>query len=442
MKIHFGTDGIRGRANENLTIDMAYRIGRYLGNYFPKGTILIGRDTRLSGGMFEMALAAGATAGGCDAYLLGVCSTPSLIYLVTAQKFDCGIMITASHNPYHDNGIKVIASDGKKLSSDIEKAMEEYIYGAEDTLPLMKGEDIGQIFDYKDGLNKYIEHLKEEFPEDLSGMTVCVDCSNGSNIMTAAQVLRSLGCTVDVINDKPNGLNINRDCGSTHIEALVEKVKAGQYDCGFAYDGDADRVIAVDGEGNVVDGDKMIYVIGCYLKKHDMLNGNKVVVTVMSNLGFFKAMDKVGIGYEKTAVGDKYVYQCMGENDYKLGGEQSGHVIVADKATTGDGLLTSLLLLQIIKEENKSLKNLTADFKTYPQLLINVEVKNKEKAIKDEEVQAVCKEVEEKLADEGRVLVRTSGTEPIVRVMVEASSQAICEKYCNQIVNKIKERNL
>ena len=444
VKIHFGTDGIRGRANENLTVRMAYRIGQYLGNHFGKehkARILIGRDTRLSGTMFETALASGITGIGGDAFLLKVCSTPSLVYLVREGKFDCGIMISASHNPFRDNGIKVVTGAGTKMNADVEADIEEYMYGDEE-LPLATGDRIGEVFDYQDGLEIYYSYLCGLFPEDLSQFRILLDCANGSATVTAEKVFRRLGADVTVMANTPDGMNINRGCGSTHPEDLVEAVKNDIYDAGFAYDGDADRLISVAPDGQIIDGDKVLYMCGKYLKKHGKLRNGKLVTTVMANLGLFKKLDAEGIGYEKTAVGDKYVYDCMCKNDYVLGGEQSGHIIFKDLATTGDGLLTSLFLLKVMREEGKTLNELTDDLFIYPQLLINVEVKDKHAAIEDPEVKAICAKVEEELEGEGRVLVRPSGTEPLIRVMVEARSDELCAYHVGRVVDVIKARDL
>ena len=444
VRIHFGTDGIRGRANENLTVRMAYRIGQYLGNHFGKehkARILIGRDTRLSGTMFETALASGITGVGGDAFLLKVCSTPSLVYLVREGKFDCGIMISASHNPFRDNGIKVVTGAGTKMNAEVEADIEEYMYGDEE-LPLATGDRIGEVFDYQDGLEIYYSYLCGLFPEDLSQFRILLDCANGSATVTAEKVFRRLGADVTVMANTPDGMNINRGCGSTHPESISEAMKNGNYDAGFAYDGDADRVIAIASDGTIVDGDKIIYSCGKYLKKHGHLDGNKVVCTVMANLGLFKKLDEFGIGYEKTKVGDKYVYENMCENDYKLGGEQSGHIIFKDYATTGDGLLTSLFLLQVMKDEGKSLNELTDDLFIYPQLLVNVEVKDKNNVLNDPEIKAACDKVDEELKGDGRVLVRPSGTEPLIRVMVEASTDELCAYHVNRIVDLIKSKGL
>lgn len=439
MRIHFGTDGIRGRANENLSVDMAYKIGQYLGYKSSGGNILIGRDTRLSGSMFASALSAGITALGSSAYQLDVCSTPELIYLTRHGDFAYGIMITASHNPFHDNGIKIISSEGLKIDAALEEEIEDYIY-TDQQLPFAYGDKIGQVYDYKEGLQNYLRYLRQEFPTDLSGCRLLIDCANGSATVTAFQLLSSLNAQVQVLSNTPDGLNINRDCGSTHIERLVEAVKRGHYDAGFAFDGDADRVIAVASDGQIVDGDKILFCCGRYFQKHGLLDHDKIVTTVMANLGLFKKLDEYGIGYEKTKVGDKYVYESMCKNGYVLGGEQSGHIIFSRHATTGDGLLTALQLLEIMKKEGKNLNELTDELKVYPQLLVNVEVADKEAVLADEDVLAKCAQVEKELAGEGRVLVRASGTEPLVRIMTEAASDEICKKYVDEIIEVIKSK--
>lgn len=440
MKIHFGTDGIRGRANENLTVDMAFKIGQYLGKTFVGGKILIGKDTRLSSSMLEAALSSGLSSCGCNAYQLGVCSTPSLVYLVKNEDFDGGIMITASHNPYYDNGIKIISSDGCKMDASFEKEIEDYIYSGEH-LPLAIGQNIGQVKDFHQGLDDYYKHLFEEFPLDLSNYKIIIDCANGSSTVTAPVVFEKMNAQLTITSNQPDGYNINRDCGSTHIDKLVEIVKNGNYDVGFAYDGDADRVIAVASDGKIVDGDKIIYCCGKYLSDRGLLNNGKVVTTVMANLGLFKKLEEENIGYEKTQVGDKYVYQCMCQNGYVLGGEQSGHIIFSQYASTGDGVLTSLMLLKVMSETGKSLNELTDDLFIYPQILINVEVKNKEECLKNPELLQKCKEVEDILKGNGRVLVRASGTESLVRVMIEAQSEELCKKYADEIVETVKEIN-
>ena len=440
MRIHFGTDGIRGRANENLTVDMAYKIGQYVGKTFKGGKILIGKDTRLSSSMLEAALSAGLSACGCNVYQLDVCSTPALVYLVRNEDFDGGIMITASHNPYYDNGIKIISSEGSKINAEFEQEIEDYMY-SDKQLTLAIGQDIGTINDYRNGLNDYYQHLYKEFPLDLSSYKIIIDCANGSSCVSAPVVFEHLNAQLTVSNNNPDGYNINKDCGSTHIDKLVNIVKEGNYDVGFAYDGDADRVIAVASDGQIVDGDKIIYSCGKYLASKGQLDGGKVVTTVMANLGLFKKLDEEKIGYEKTQVGDKYVYQCMQSNGYVLGGEQSGHIIFSQYATTGDGLLTSLMLLKLMSEAKKTLNQLTDDLIIYPQILINVEVKDKEACLKDQRLLDKCQQVQDILKDDGRVLVRVSGTEPLVRVMLEAQSEEICKKYADEIVEVVKKIN-
>lgn len=440
MRIHFGTDGIRGRANENLTVDMAFKIGQYLGKTFVGGKILIGKDTRLSSSMLEAALSSGLSSCGCNAYQLGVCSTPSLVYLVKNDDFDGGIMITASHNPYYDNGIKIISSDGCKMDAAFEKEIEDYIY-SDEHLPLAIGQDIGQVKDFHKGLDDYYKHLFEEFPLDLTNYKIIIDCANGSSTVTAPVVFEKMNAQLTITSNQPDGYNINKDCGSTHINKLAEIVKNGNYDIGFAYDGDADRVIAVASDGQIVDGDKIIYCCAKYLSQRGLLNNGKVVTTVMANLGLFKKLDEENIGYEKTQVGDKYVYQCMCQNGYVLGGEQSGHIIFSQYASTGDGVLTSLMLLKVMFETGKSLNELTDDLFIYPQILINVEVKNKEECLKNPILLQKYKEVEDLLKDNGRVLVRASGTESLVRVMIEAQSEELCKKYAEEIVETVKKIN-
>lgn len=444
MRASFGTDGIRGKANEKLTSEMAYRLGQFIGNYYTKDSkarIIIGKDTRLSCDMLEMALAAGITATGGNVYLLGVCSTPSLIYVVQNRHFDCGMMISASHNPYTDNGIKLIAGSGTKMDHETEKKIEEYIY-SEEQLPFAVAEKIGRVSDYSYGLDEYLEHIYQIFKDvDLSGYRIGLDCANGSATVTAEKVFKRLKAETFVISNEPTGLNINLNCGSTHPEQLSQFVKENMLDAGFAYDGDADRVIAVAGDGQIIDGDKILYCCGKYLKKKGQLRNNTITTTVMSNLGLFKKLREAGIEYTKTDVGDKYVYQCMCENDYVIGGEQSGHIIFRDYATTGDGLLTSLMMMRMISEEGKSLNQLTDDLVIFPQLLINVPVNDKHKAMADKDVKEECDAVEEELKGNGRVFVRASGTESLIRVMAEADTDENCQKYVQRVVELIKSKN-
>ena len=444
MGKYFGTDGARGRVNENLTLDMAIRIGQYLGWYYGKerhAKIIIGKDTRLSSDMFEMGLAAGATSTGATVYLLGVCPTPSVSYLIRKEHFDCGIMVSASHNPYHDNGIKLFNHEGCKMNPEVENAIEDYIDG-KCTVPLAKDDAIGSVIERDEGLEIYESWLKEIVNIDLSGMKIAVDLANGSATATAVETLSSLGATVEAIHNSPNGININTNCGSTHPQELQEMMREGNYDVGFAFDGDADRLIAVDEDGNLFNGDYTLYVCGRYMKKNNTLNKNTVVTTVMANLGLYHALRDNVIDYEQTAVGDKYVFECMQNNDYRIGGEQSGHIIFLEHAVTGDGLLTALKLLQIMVDEKKSLKELGKDLFIYPQLLVNVPVQDKNKTMESAELKEQIDQVAAELGDEGRILVRPSGTEPLVRVMVEAKSDALCHDYVYRIVDYIKEHKL
>ena len=444
MGKYFGTDGARGRVNENLTLDIAIRIGQYLGWYYGKerhAKIIIGKDTRLSSDMFEMGLAAGATSTGATVYLLGVCPTPSVSYLIRKEHFDCGIMVSASHNPYHDNGIKLFNHEGCKMNPEVENAIEDYIDG-KCTVPLAKDDAIGSVIEWDEGLEIYESWLKEIVNIDLSGMKIAVDLANGSATATAVETLSSLGATVEAIHNSPNGININTNCGSTHPQELQEMMREGNYDVGFAFDGDADRLIAVDEDGNLFNGDYTLYVCGRYMKKNNTLNKNTVVTTVMANLGLYHALRDNVIDYEQTAVGDKYVFECMQNNDYRIGGEQSGHIIFLEHAVTGDGLLTALKLLQIMVDEKKSLKELGKDLFIYPQLLVNVQVQDKNKTMESAELKEQIDQVAAELGDEGRILVRPSGTEPLVRVMVEAKSDALCHDYVYRIVDYIKEHKL
>ena len=444
MGKYFGTDGIRGRANDQLTLDKAIEIGRYLGAYYGSqrhAKILIGKDTRLSSSMFEMGLAAGATASGASVYLLGVCPTPSVSYLIKKEGFDCGIMVSASHNPYYDNGIKLFNGDGKKMDPAVEELIEEY-FESDDELPYAINEAIGKVINYEDGLQLYISWLKESCKVDLSGLRILLDLANGSATSTAIETMSELGATLEVIHSEPNGININTQCGSTHPEELQKRMREGHYDIGFAFDGDADRVMAVDEEGNILDGDYILYICGKYLKERNILKDNVIVTTVMANLGLYKALEKLNIETKQTAVGDKYVYECMEEFGYTLGGEQSGHIIFNEYENTGDGLFTALQLCKVMKDEEKGINELGKDLFIYPQLLVNVRVNDKEKAQNDPEILAEIAEVERQLGSNGRILVRPSGTEPLVRVMVEAESDELCEKFVSNVVNKVKLKGL
>ena len=445
MGKYFGTDGFRGEANVVLTVEHAFKVGRYLGWYFGqdhKARIVIGKDTRRSSYMFEYALAAGLTASGADAYLLHVTTTPSVSYVVRTEDFDCGLMISASHNPYYDNGIKVINSEGHKMEAEVEAKIEAYIDGEIDEIPLATKENIGRTVDYAAGRNRYIGHLISLATRSFKDMRVGLDCANGSASSVAKSVFDALGAKTYVINNEPNGVNINTNCGSTHIEVLQEYVKEKHLDVGFAYDGDADRCIAVDENGNVVDGDRIMYVCGKYLMEQGKLKDNTIVTTIMSNLGLYKACDKIGMKYEQTAVGDKYVYENMLKNGYVLGGEQSGHIIFSKHARTGDGILTSLMVMEAIIEKKQTLGTLADEVKIFPQLLKNVRVKDKKTALDNAAVQAAVEKTAEELGTDGRILVRESGTEPVIRVMVEAASDEICEKYVDSVVKVIESEGL
>ena len=445
MGKYFGTDGFRGEANVVLTVEHAFKVGRYLGWYYGqehKARIVIGKDTRRSSYMFEYALAAGLTASGADAYLLHVTTTPSVSYVVRTEDFDCGIMISASHNPYYDNGIKVINSKGQKLEAEVEAKVEAYIDGESGEIPLAKKEAIGRTVDYAAGRNRYIGHLISLATRSFKEVKVGLDCSNGSSSSIAKSVFDALGAKTYVINNEPDGTNINTNCGSTHINVLQEYVKENGLDVGFAYDGDADRCIAVDENGNVVDGDLILYVCGKYMKEHGQLKDDTIVTTIMSNLGLYKACDKIGMKYEKTQVGDKYVYENMVKNGFMLGGEQSGHIIFSKHATTGDGILTSLMLMEVIMETKQSLGQLTEEVKIYPHLLKNVRVADTKTARGNPEVVKAVDAVAEALGDDGRILVRESGTEPVIRVMVEAATDELCEKYVTQVIDVIEKEGL
>ena len=439
---YFGTDGFRGRANEGLNVEHAYKIGRFVGWYYGarqarKARIVIGKDTRRSSYMFESALVSGLVASGADAYMLHVIPTPGVSYETVDGQFDCGVMITASHNPFTDNGIKLVNADGFKMDEDVLEEVERYIDG-ELELPLATGEAIGCTVDYMQGRNRYIAHLIASANFSLQGVKVGLDCANGAASSVARPVFDALGADVRVINNAPNGFNINVDCGSTHIERLQRHVVEQGLDVGFAYDGDADRCIAVDERGHVVDGDLILYVCGKYLHKHGRLAGGTVVPTVMSNFGLFRAFDEANLQYETTAVGDKNVYACMRQNGYSLGGEQSGHIIFGDIERTGDGIMTSLRMMEVIRAERERLSVLCSPVKLYPQLLVNVRVSDKEAAMGSPEVKAAVAEAERFLEGNGRVLVRASGTEPLVRVLAEAPEDALC-RQADDIVLKALE---
>ena len=441
MGRYFGTDGFRGEANVTLNVEHAYKVGRYLGWYFGKehkAKIVIGKDTRRSSYMFEYSLVAGLTASGADVSLLHVTTTPWVAYVVRTDGFDCGIMISASHNPFYDNGIKIINGKGQKIESYIEDEIEDYIDGKTGELPYATKENIGCATDFSAGRNRYIGYLISIASRAFKDKTVALDCSNGSASAIAKSVFDALGAKTLVINNQPDGTNINTNCGSTHIEVLCDFVKNNKVDAGFAYDGDADRCIAVDEKGNVVDGDSILYVCGSFMKENGKLANDTVVTTVMSNLGLYKALEEKGIRTEKTAVGDKYVCENMMENGHCLGGEQSGHIIFSKYATTGDGILTSIMVMETMVEKKMALSELTKELKIFPQILINVKVADKIKAMEDEAVLAEAKAVEEALGDTGRILLRSSGTENLVRVMVEAETDEICKEMAERVVAKLE----
>ncbi len=440
MGKYFGTDGFRGEANKSLTVDHAFRIGRYLGWYYGrdhKAKVVIGKDTRRSSYMFENALCAGLTASGADAYLLHVTSTPSVSYIARSDDFDCGIMISASHNPYYDNGIKLINASGEKMEEAVLDGIEAYL-DSDEQLPYATGADIGQTVDYAAGRNRYIGYLISLATRSYKGFRVGLDCANGSTWMMAKSVFDALGADTYVISNRPDGLNINVDCGSTHLDNLQKLVKENHLDIGFAFDGDADRCLAVDDKGEVVNGDKIMYVCAKYMQEHGKLGDSKVVTTIMSNMGLYKALEELGIGYEKTAVGDKYVAENMRKYGHLLGGEQSGHIIFGRYATTGDGILTAIKVMEAVIESKMSLSDLASGMKTYPQRLKNVVVTDKDETLNCPEVKAAERAVEESLGENGRVVLRKSGTEPLLRVMVEATTQELCEAKCDEIIEAMR----
>lgn len=444
---YFGTDGFRGEVNQDLTLYHAIKIGRFLGYYFNKekngnGKIVIGKDTRRSSYMFEDALSAGITSSGSDAYLLHVTTTPSVSYVVRSEDFDCGVMITASHNPYHDNGIKIINSDGEKMDDEFLQKLEDYIDSDIKDIDLKIGEEIGRTHDFVGGRNRYTAFLIQTVSKSFKGKKVGLDCANGAASSIVKSVYDALGAETYVINNDPDGFNINVDCGSTHIEVLQKYVKENKLDCGFAYDGDADRCIAVDENGEVVDGDAILYICGKHMKEEGYLESNTIVTTIMSNIGLYKALDKIGINYSKTKVGDKYVHIEMSENGYELGGEQSGHIIFSKYANTGDGILTSLRLMEAMIDNKTSLSELRRDLKIYPQVLKNVRVNDKKAVLNDESIKNIIEKESESLKDTGRILVRESGTEPLIRVMAEAETEEIADKKVNNIVEAIEKSGL
>ena len=444
MGKYFGTDCFRGEANKDLNFEHAVKIGRFLGWYYgekqgKKAKVVIGKDTRRSSYMFEYALCTGLMASGADAYIMHVTTTPSVAYITRVDDFDCGIMISASHNPYYDNGIKLLNSNGEKMDEETISEVEDYLDGKTE-IPIAQRHQIGRTVDYVAGRNRYIGYLISMSKYSYKDKKVGLDVANGAAWQIAKGVFDALGAKTYVMNDEPDGYNINTDCGSTHIEHLQKFVVEKGLDIGFAYDGDADRCICVDEKGNVVTGDHILYVYGLYMKERGKLLKNKVVTTVMSNFGLYKALDKAGIEYEKTKVGDRYVYECMAENGYRIGGEQSGHIIFSKYATTGDGILTSLKLMEVMLAKEKPMSELAAPCVFYPQVLKNVRVKSKPEARRDPDVQAAVEKVAEELGDTGRILVRESGTEPVLRVMVEAGSEEICEKYVDDVIRVIESK--
>lgn len=457
MSKYFGTDGFRGEAGINLTADHAYKVGRFLGWYYGElkrqnndsspARIVIGKDTRRSSYMFEYSLVGGLVASGADAYLLHVTTTPSVAYIARMDEFDCGIMISASHNPFYDNGIKLINSHGEKMDEETINLVEDYLDGklnlfgkSWDELPFASRDHIGCTVDYVSGRNRYVGYLISLGIYSFKGVKVALDCANGSSWNVAKAVFDALGAKTLVINAEPNGTNINNNAGSTHIGGLQKFVVENQCDVGFAYDGDADRCLCVDEKGNVITGDHILYIYGRYMKERGKLVNNTVVTTVMSNFGLYKAFDECGIGYAKTAVGDKYVYEYMTKNGCRIGGEQSGHIIFSKYASTGDGILTSLKMMEVMLARKKKMSELSEGFTVYPQVLKNIRVNNKAEAQNDNDVQASVKTVAEKLGDSGRILVRESGTEPVIRVMVEAESEETCQKYVDEVIAVIKAK--
>ena len=444
MGKYFGTDGFRGEANVNLMPEHAYRVGRFLGWYFRKEgqecRIIIGKDTRRSGYMLEYALSAGVTASGANAYLLHVTTTPSVSYIARSERFDCGIMISASHNPFYDNGIKLLNGKGEKMEQSIIDKIEAYLDNPEEELPRATKDQIGRTIDYTEGRNRYMGYLISQAVYSLRGLKIGLDCATGSAYRIAPGIFNALGAETHVMNDDPDGANINRDCGSTHLEGLQKFVVENQLDMGFAFDGDADRCLAVDEKGSVINGDLILYIYGRYMKERGKLLNNTIVTTVMSNLGLYKALDEIGVNYVQTAVGDKYVYEEMMNHGHRIGGEQSGHIIFSKYANTGDGILTALKLVQVVLDRKQTLSQLAEPVKIYPQVLKNVRVTDKTQAQNDPEVKAAVAKAAEELGDSGRILLRESGTEPLVRVMVEAESTETCERIVDEIIDLIKAR--
>lgn len=444
MSKYFGTDGVRGVANSELTPELAFKLGRYGGyvltqNSEGKPRVLIGRDTRISGVMLEAALTAGLLSIGAEVMRLGVISTPGVAYLTKAMGADAGIMISASHNPVEDNGIKFFGADGFKLSDEQEEEIEKYLDMEEDTLPRPIGGDLGVLNDYLEGGQKYIQYLKQTVDEDFSGIHIALDCANGATSALATYLFADLEADLSTMGASPNGLNINDGVGSTHPEALANFVVEKGADVGLAFDGDGDRLIAIDENGEIVDGDQILYICGKFMNQHGRLKNKTIVSTVMSNLGFYKALEKEGLQSVATKVGDRYVVEEMRKNGYNLGGEQSGHIIFLDYNTTGDGMLTGLQLVNVMKQTQKPLSELAREVEKYPQKLMNVRVKDKHRVMENEKVQAIIEEVEQEMAGNGRILVRPSGTEPLVRIMAEAPTDEACEEYVNRIAEVVEQ---
>lgn len=443
MGKYFGTDGFRGEANVGLTVDHAFKIGRFLGRYYGgehKCRVVIGKDTRRSSYMYEAALTAGLTASGADVYLLHVTTTPSVSYITRIDDFDCGIMISASHNPYYDNGIKLLNSAGEKMDEDVLELIERYLDGESGELEYATRSEIGRTIDYSAGRNRYIGYLISLATHSYKGKRVGLDCANGSTSMIAKSVFDALGADTYVINNNPNGLNINLNCGSTHIEQIQRLVVGNELDVGFAFDGDADRCLAVDEKGRLIDGDLILYIYGRHMKERGKLENTRVVTTVMSNIGLYKALEAAGIGFEVTDVGDKYVWENMRRTGNRIGGEQSGHIIFSKYATTGDGVLTAIKLMQAMLDTRQPLSKLAEPVTIYPQVLRNLKVFDKEAAMNDLDVRAAEQKAKEILGNNGRVLLRASGTEPLVRVMAEAPTEKECNAVIDIIASVIEEK--
>ena len=443
MRKYFGTDGIRGIAGESLTADLSFKVGKALGRLLtekkehPK--VIIGRDTRISCDMIEQALTAGLTSTGVNVMTVGTIPTPAIAYLTKTIETDSGIMISASHNPYQDNGIKIFGPDGFKLTDDQELEIEHLIDNT-DEIKNASFEKIGKLYSGNELTQKYVQHIKQSISGDLSGIKIALDCANGATTGVAPFIFGDLEADIETIGCKPNGININDNVGSTKIDTIANFVKENNVDVGFAFDGDGDRVLAVDSKGNIVDGDKIMFILAKHLKEQGELKDNMVVSTVMSNIGFYKAIEENGLQSVKTAVGDRYVVEEMRNNDYSLGGEQSGHIILMNYATTGDGILTAVKLANIIKTSGKSLEELAGEVSIYPQKLVNIKVIDKKSAMEDVEILAECEKVEKELEGNGRILLRASGTENLIRVMVEASSDELTDKYCEQVAKIVREK--